>query len=292
MNQNFDIKDTEMPRLLDAELLEYIREDIPYFDLTTTLLGSDFEKAKLEIKTREEIVVACSEEAARIAELLGCKVEFFVPSSKRVKTGETIMIIEAKGETLHQAWKLTQVLLEYACGMATYANDMLLNAQKVNKHCEILVTRKSIPFAKKFAIRALLCGGILPHRLGLSESILVFSHHRALFKDSDAFKEGFKELRLRAVEKKVVVECESFNDAMEMLSLGADVIQMDKCDIQMLAELMEYKQKEFPNAKIIAAGGINKMNVGEFAKTGVDAIITSSPYQAKMADISVKWTKI
>lgn len=280
-----------MPLLLDAELLEYIREDIPYFDLTTALLGSDFANAKMQIRTREEIVVACSEEAARIAELLGCKVEFFVPSSKRVKAGETILSIEARGELLHQAWKLTQVLLEYACGMATYANDMLLNVQEVNKYCEILVTRKSIPFAKKFAIRALLCGGILPHRLGLSESILVFSHHRSLFKDSDAFKEGFKELRLRAVEKKVVVECEDFDDALEMMALGADVIQMDKCDIKTLKELVDYKQKEFPSAKIIAAGGINKMNVAEFAKTGVDAIITSSPYQAKMADISVKWVK-
>ncbi|MBU0632418.1 ModD protein [bacterium] len=277
--------------LLDSELLEYIREDMPYFDLTTTLLGSNFDSAKLEVKTREDIVAACSEEAARIAELLGCKVEFFIPSSNRVKAGETILSIEAKGEILHLAWKLTQVLLEYACGMATYANDMLQSAHAVNPHCEILVTRKSIPFAKKFAIRSLICGGVLPHRLGLSESILVFYHHRALFEDDASFKEAFKQLKIRAVEKKVVVECEDLEDAKEMLSLGADVIQMDKCDIFTLRTLVEYKNANFPMARILAAGGINKNNVAEFVKTGVEAIITSSPYQAKMADISVKWVK-
>ncbi|WP_345991148.1 ModD protein [Sulfurimonas sp. HSL-1716] len=281
-----------MSLLLDAELLEYIREDMPYFDLTTTMLGEDFDDAILEIRTREETVVACSEEAARIAELLGCEVEFFVPSSNRVKAQEAILRIKAKGEILHRAWKLTQVLLEYACGMATYANDMLLNVQKVNRHCEILVTRKSIPFAKKFAVRALLCGGVLPHRLGLSESILIFSHHRSLFKDTDAFKDAFKRLKPKAVEKKIVVECEDIQDAKEMLMLGADVIQMDKCALDIFSDLVGYRQTHFPDAKITAAGGINKDNAAEFAKTGVDAIITSSPYQAKMADLSAKWIKI
>ena len=281
-----------MSLLLDSELLEYIREDIPYFDLTTTLLGSNFDAAKLEIRTREEIVVACSEEAARIAEMVGCRVAFFMPSSQKVKAGATILSVEANGEVLHQAWKLVQVLLEYACGMATYANDMLNNAHAVNPDCEILVTRKSIPFAKRFAIRALLCGGVLPHRLGLSESILIFSQHRSLFRDKESFIEAFKGLKTRAVEKKVVVECEDIDDAKEMLSLGADVIQMDKCDIQTLAKLVGYRQKEYPAAKIIAAGGINRANVGEFAATGVDAIVTSSPYQAKMADLSAKWAQI
>ena len=280
-----------MSFLLDSELLEYIREDIPYFDLTTTLLGTKFETAKMQIKTREEVVVACSEEAARIAQLLGCEVESVISSKQRVQAGTTILSIKARGEVLHQAWKLTQVLLEYACAMATYANDMLRSAHKVNPHCEILVTRKSIPFAKKFAIRALLCGGVLPHRLGVSESILVFHEHRTLFENQAAFIKAFEALRHRAVEKKVVVESEDVEDAREMLILGADVIQMDKCDSKTLRELVVYKNMYFPNAKVLAAGGINKNNVEEFAKAGVDAIITSSPYQAKMADIGVTWVK-
>lgn len=281
-----------MSQILDTELLEYIREDLPYFDLTTTLLGSNFQTAKLEVFTREETVIACSEEAARIAELLGCKVNFFIPSSLRVEGNTTIISIQAKGEVLHQAWRAVQVLLEYACGMATYANDMFKNAQSVNPHCEILVTRKSIPFTKKFALRSLICGGILPHRLGLSESILVFSHHRALYNDKNSFLKAFKNLKLRAVEKKVVVECTNFDDAKEMLHLGADVIQLDKSTIEQITEIINYKNTTFPHAKVIAAGGINKNNVAEFAKTGVDAIVTSSPYLAKMSDLGTKWGKL
>lgn len=280
-----------MTQLQDHELLEYIREDLPYFDLTTTLLGSNFEHSRFEVVTRDETVVACSEEAARIAELLGCKVISFIPSSTKLKANESIITIEAKGEVLHQAWRPIQVLLEYACGMATYAHEMLHNAQSINPHCEILVTRKTVPFTKKFATRSIICGGILPHRLGLSESILIFSHHRALFANEQKFIEAFKKLKIRAVEKKVIVECESFEDAKQMLLLGADVLQLDKMDLQTIKEIVTYKQKEFPHAKIIAAGGINKNNVAEFAQTGVEAIVTSAPYLAKMSDLKTKWSK-
>lgn len=281
-----------MSEILDLELLDFIREDLPYFDLTTTLLGSDFKDSKLEVFTRDETVVACSEEAIRIAKLLGCEVISFIPSSTRVQSNESIITIKAKGELLHQAWRPIQVLLEYACGIATYANDMLKNAQNVNPHCEILVTRKTMPFSKKFAIRSIVCGGILPHRLGLSETVLVFSHHRALFDDENFFFEAFKELKIRAVEKKVVVECESFEDAAKMLKLGADVLQLDKMDLYTIEEVVDYKQNQFPHAKIIAAGGINKDNVAQFAQTGVDAIVTSAPYSAKMSDLGTKWSKI
>lgn len=278
--------------MLEHELLEYIREDLPYFDLTTTLLGADFEYSKLEIVTRGDTVVACSEEAAKIAQMLGAKVNFFLPSSIRVSKGTSIIEIEAKGELLHQAWRPIQVLLEYACGMATYSNDMLTNAREVNETCEILVTRKTMPFSKRFSIRAIVAGGILPHRLGLSETILVFSHHRSLYKDEESFINAFKELKKRAVEKKLVVECDDFKDAVNMLSLGADVVQLDKWGSEDLKKMVAYRDENFPHAGVIAAGGINKDNVAEYAKTGVDAVVTSAPYSAKMSDLGTQWGQV
>ncbi|WP_255327389.1 MULTISPECIES: hypothetical protein [unclassified Lebetimonas] len=37
----------------------------------------------------------------------------------------------------------------------------------------------------------------------------------------------------------------------------------------------------------ISAGGINTNNVEEYAKTGVDSIVTTAPYFAKGADVKV-----
>jgi molybdenum transport protein len=278
-----------MNRLSDPELWEYIRGDLPYFDLTTHLLSLPPKAATLRIVTRDDVVAACTEEAARIGELLGCEAEVIHASGMSAEAGSVLIELRGEHESLHQAWRLSQILLEYACGMATRARQMLQKVQEVNPHCELLVTRKTFPFAKRFVTRALLCGGAMPHRLGLSETVLVFDQHRALYPDTEAFAAALKVLKSRCVEKKLTVESESVDDAKWLLSLGADVIQMDKCTPEMLAELVAFKRERFRAASILAAGGINPSNIRDFAATGVDGVVTSSPYQAGMADLTAKW---
>ncbi len=281
-----------MNPLSDHELWEYIREDLPYFDLTTHLLAPQEQNAVLSIITRNRIVAACTEEAARIGELLGCEVRSKSASGTVVEKGGVLLGLQGDGQALHQAWRLCQILLEYACGMASYADAMVRSARAVNPDCEILVTRKSFPFTKRFSIRALLIGGILPHRLGLSESVLIFPNHRALYPDAAAFEAALPLIKKRCVEKKLVVESETLEDAKRMLDLGADVIQMDKSVPESLSALVAYKREYHPQAAIIAAGGINRDNVADYARTGVDAIVTSSPYQAGMTDLTSSWKRL
>jgi len=281
-----------MSRLSDTELWAYIREDLPYFDLTTHLLETAGRSAVLGIVTRERVVAACTEEAARIGELLGCEVRSRVASGVTVEPQGVLLELQGSVDTLHEAWRLCQILMEYACGMATYANAMRQNARSVNPDCEILVTRKSYPFAKRFVMRALLSGGVLPHRLGLSETVLVFGPHRALYATEADFETALGELKKRCVEKKLVIESESLEDARRMLELGADVIQLDKCTPETAAELVAYKESFYPRAAIIAAGGINSRNVVQYAQSGVDAIVTSSPYQAAAADLTSTWKSL
>ncbi|MCD4667269.1 MAG: molybdenum ABC transporter, partial [Sulfurimonas sp.] len=109
-----------MFNLNDNELLEYIKEDLAYFDLTTYLQDSSDKKAKIDIYTREDIIVSCSEEASRIVELLGCKVDLVIPSKQKVKAGEIILSFSGDYEKVHQAWRSSQVILEYSCKIATF----------------------------------------------------------------------------------------------------------------------------------------------------------------------------
>lgn len=275
-------------KLSDVELWEYIREDLPYLDLTTHLLEAHRQEAELILSVRGKVLTACIEEAARIGELLDCRVKESVFSGQWIDQG-ALLTLQGDSEALHEAWRLCQILLEYACGMATYAREMLDNVHAVNPECEIFVTRKSFPFAKRFCVRALLCAGVIPHRLGLSETVLVFEQHRKLFENETAFESAFKQLKIRCVEKKLVVECDSVKDALKMLALGADVIQMDKCSPDVLRDLVVRKNRQYPHATILAAGGIHKDNAAEFAGTGIEGIVTSRPYQAGMADIKATW---
>jgi molybdenum transport protein len=278
-----------MNHFSDQELWEYIREDIPYFDLTTHLLAPAPQKAILSITTRDAIVMACGDAAARMAELLGCEVKFKAESGSLLGKNGLLLEIEGDAKSLHKAWRVCQVFLEYACALATNAHQMLEQVRSVNPHCEVLVTRKSFPFAKRFCVSALMVGGVMPHRLGLSETILIFNHHRVMYENKEAFERALLELKKRCVEKKLVVESQTLEDAKRMLQLGADVLQLDKCNIEIIGEIVRYKNENFPHAKITAAGGVNMKNAAHFAETGVDAVVTSSLYKAGMSDLTSSW---
>ena len=269
-----------------SELETYIQDDIPYFDLTTSLQNYNNIKAQIEVYTREDIIVSCSEEAVKIAELLNCKVEFYEKSKTKIKKGSTILKYSGDYENIHKAWKLTQVFLEYSCKISTYAYEMKEKIEKTNTKCELLTTRKTFPFSKRFCIKAALCGGAMPHRLNLSETILFFEGHRILYKNNIVFYEDLKRIKTKIPEKKLIVESNNFEDSKNLMEIGVDVIQLDKIDFEELEKIISYKNENFPEVKILVAGGINLNNIEKYASYKIDGVVTSSVYNCGMADIS------
>ncbi|EFK96948.1 molybdenum utilization protein ModD [sediment metagenome] len=277
-----------MFKLNDNELLEYIKEDVPYFDLTTTLQDMPNKRAKLQIFTRENVIVACSEEAARVAQLIGCEINFVLPSKAVAKQGDILLEFSGDYENVQSAWRSAQLILEYSCKIATYAHEMKQKIANINPHCELLVTRKHFPFAKRFCIKSIMCGGAMPHRLGLSETVLLFEHHRKVYDNNETFYKALKEIKTKALEKKIVVEPRDFDDAIKLMENGADVLQMDKTSLEVIKEVVSFKNKHYPHVKILGAGGISKENVKEFVDAGVDGVVTSQIYFCGMADMGSK----
>ena len=269
-----------------SELEKYIQDDLPYFDLTTSLQNCNDTKAQIEVFTREDIIVSCSEEAAKIAELLNCKVEFFVKSKTKIEAGATILKFSGLYEDIHKAWRLTQILLEYSCKISTYSYEMNQKIKNVNQHCELLTTRKTFPFSKRFCIKAAFCGGAMPHRLNLSETVLFFEGHRIVYKNNEEFYEDLKRIKTKIPEKKLNVESESLEDSISLMKIGVDVIQLDKIDFEELEKIITYKNENYPSVKILVAGGINLTNIEKYASYKIDGVVTSSVYNCGMANIS------
>ena len=216
-----------MIKLSDAEILAYIGEDLPYFDLTTSLQGIR-KNAVLTILPREDVTVSCADVAARIAQLLDCEAQICVPNSAVAVAKEPIVKISGSYDNVHKAWKLAQICLEYACKIATYASAMNEAAKSVNPKCEILATRKSFPFAKKFCLKAVLEGGCGIHRLNLSDSVLFFKNHIKAYDSYEEFLAQIPTFKAKSPERKIAVECENLNDCEALLRAGADVVQCDK----------------------------------------------------------------
>jgi len=271
--------------------MDLLFEDIGYFDLTTIGLGIGDKKGLMTFAPKDEIVLSGVDEVRNILNQLDIKHTFFKKNGDRVEAGEVILECKADAAKLHKAWKISQNIFEYMSGIATCTNNLVKNAREINPNISVSTTRKNFPGVKEMMLKAVMSGGGAPHRLGLYDSILVFNQHLAFFSDREELERNFKKLKSDFIERKVAVEVDSLESARYFASLGADILQCEKMDYETLGQCVLLK-KEFPHLLVSATGGIHKDNIAEFAKCGVDFIVTSSPYHAKPLDIKVKMKKI
>lgn len=279
-------------RFLNARIDAFIEEDVPYIDLTCEVLGVHNQPGEMEYFTRESCVLAGTDIARRIMRNFDCEVLTFSEDGQLVSAGQTFFTVRGAAADLHAAWKVCLNVFDHLSAVATKTRSMVDAVHAVNPECEVLTTRKSMPGAKDLLTCAVMAGGAFPHRLGLSETVLVFEQHLAFFGGFNRFVEELPRIKARCVEKKLFVEA----DAQRALALarasldghGVDGIQLDKVPVSELAELVRRIRDIDPRITIIAAGGINPQNAGAYAACGVDGLATTAPFTAKPVDMSVR----
>ncbi|HZK57298.1 MAG TPA: ModD protein [Clostridia bacterium] len=272
----------------DHDISEFIREDVPYIDLTTKLLEIEDQPGKMTFATREDTVLSGVEEVLEIFKKLDIKCNSFLPSGTFLEKDKVFIEAEGTAKGLHMAWRVSLSILEYFSGIATRTKVMVDKAKKVNPDIDIVTTRKVFPGTKKLSIKSIIAGGAWPHRLGLSETILIFQQHINFLGGYGELAKIIPEIKTVAFEKKVTVEVENMEDAILMTEAGVDTLQTDKLSVEDLTEVVEKVKSINPDICITAAGGINVNNVEAYAATGVDGIATTALYFGKPSDISVK----
>lgn len=279
-------------RFSNARIDAFIEEDVPYIDLTCEVLDIRNQPGEMEYFTRESCVLAGTDIARRIMRNLGCEVLASSEDGQLVSAGQTFFTVRGAAADLHAAWKVCLNVFDHLSAVATKTRSMVDAVHVVNPECEVLTTRKSMPGAKDLLTCAVMAGGAFPHRLGLSETVLVFEQHLAFFGGFNRFVEEMPRIKARCVEKKLFVEA----DAQRALALarassdghGVDGIQLDKVPVSELTELVRRIREIDPRITIIAAGGINPQNAGAYAACGVDGLATTAPFTAKPVDMSVR----
>ncbi len=278
-----------MPVFLSDGLLDrLIEEDIPYGDLTTEILGIGNKKGKILFSTREPTVICCTEEAGRIFQKLGASIKHIIPSGEYLPAGVDFLEVDGTAKALHAGWRVSLTLLEHISGIATRTRRIVDIATEVNPAVSIETTRKSFPGGKKLTIKAVLCGGAHPHRLGLSESVLIFKHHQVFSNSLKGFWSTIDQVRGKLPGKKLTIEVENESEAITAAKAGVDIIQIDKMPSPDLKEVIKKVRTVNPTVKIAAAGGITETNAADYAATGADILVLSSVYAGKPSDIGVR----
>jgi molybdenum transport protein len=273
-----------------AELERLLEDDVPYGDLTTEALGIGAAKGVMHFAARAPMVLALAEDAAALIELAGGEVELFAASGAALVQGAPILEARGPASALLRSWKVAQTLIEIWSGVASEARGIVDAARAVAPHIPVACTRKNVPGTKQFAVAAVKAGGAVMHRLGLSETVLVFPEHRAFLGERALF-EMVERLRQAAPEKKLVIEVTTIEAAVAAAVAGFDVIQAEKfspAEISALVKRMTSMAYARARPTVAAAGGVNAANAAAYVEAGADVLVTSSPYLARPKDVQVR----
>lgn len=271
----------------DAEIDQLISEDLPYFDLTSHSIKMGSKIAQISFTTRHDTLICGTEEAVKIFEKFKINPTLISISGEIIPKGVKFLEGEGLANDVHLIWRTVTNLMEYASGIATRMNNLIEKAQEVNRDISIVTTRKSIPFTKKIAVKAIHIGGGTIHRLGLSDTILIFDNHIKFLGGIGNLILNLPEIKHRSAGRNISVEVKNVSDALTLAKTNINILQLDKFSAKEIKELIPQIRKENPMLKIAAAGSIDINNVQEYATTGVDILVTSSPYYGKPADFQV-----
>ncbi|WP_338333170.1 ModD protein [Acetobacter sp. LMG 32666] len=266
-----------------------LAEDAPCGDLTTHSLGLCGQGARISFTARMPQVVACSEVAAALFRHVGGRVCFSAPAGQWAAAGESILQVEGPAEALFLAWKQAQTLMEWAGGIASDAHAVVQAARRVRPDVAVACTRKAPPGMRGLAMRAIMAGGAVMHRTGLSETVLVFPEHR-MFLPAGGYA-AVARLKQDLPERKIVVEVTSIDEALSFLEAKPDILQLEKFPLQDVAALKSRLDGLEPHEHtplLAVAGSVNPDNAADYVQAGAHILVTSYPYFAKPRDIQVR----
>ncbi|MDR0648021.1 MAG: ModD protein [Synergistaceae bacterium] len=275
----------------DSYLENLLEEDLHMMDATTDALGIEDLPGAVECIAKRECVAAGIEEASRVFEIAGVKTVVKSRDGERVHEGAALLEAYGTAGRLHAAYKVAQCILEYASGIATRTAVLVERARSAFSDIEVCVTRKHFPGTKRISLKAAIAGGARVHRLGLSDSILVFDQHRE-FLGSRGLIPMISNMKKIYPEKKIAVEADTPEEALSYAKAGVDIVQCERFSPEDLQIVARDAKKIARGITISAAGGINADNAEIFAATGADILVTSWPYFGKPEDIKMKFSRV
>ncbi|MGB9805978.1 MAG: carboxylating nicotinate-nucleotide diphosphorylase [Thermoproteota archaeon] len=270
------------------KFFDYINEDIPFFDVTSELIGEEV-RCKAAIVAKQNFVLAGLEECIQFLSVVGVNVKQLKKDGEDVKEGEKIAILEGNARDILSIERLILNIISHASGIATATNNLVKLCRKVNPKVRVAATRKTLPGLRYLEKKAVKLGGGDTHRMSLSDMILIKDNHVRII---GGIREAIKQAKEKASSfVKVEIEVSNLEEAIEAAKGGADIIMLDNFTVEEIKEtvnkLRELKLRE--KVLIEVSGRINEENILDYAACDVDIISSGAiTHSAKAVDVSLE----
>lgn len=255
---------------MDKIVRYMLEEDEGFGDVTSNALIDRDDVSVGQIFSKEDGILAGIDIAREIFESRDMTVIFNLNDGTEISKGDLLIHVVGNTRDILLLERTVLNLLMRMSGVATAANHYV----NLVKDYDVIVagTRKTAPAIAKFDKYALAVGGADTHRFSLDDMVLIKDNHiMAVGTPLDALKKAQNNV---SFSKKIEIEVETLEDAIQCVENRADIVMLDNMDPSEVKEVLNQLNKLGirNNSLIEVSGGINHETICEFAEAGVDII--------------------
>jgi nicotinate-nucleotide pyrophosphorylase (carboxylating) len=267
------------------EIVECVRralaEDIGAGDVTSQACVAEDAQARGRFLARESQVVAGVELLPLIYRLQGGVAELRLEkqSGACATAGDVLAAVTGRARTLLECERVALNFLQRLGGIATLAKRFV--DAVAGTGCRILDTRKTTPGLRRLEKMAAAAGGVVNHRMGLFDAILIKNNHIAA---AGGVRPALE--RAGASNLPIEIEVRTGKELEEALAAGATHLLLDNMTP---AEAAERIRHIAGRATVELSGGITLENVRAYAETGANFVSSGAiTHSAPAVDISFR----
>lgn len=255
---------------MDKIVRYMLEEDEGFGDVTSNALIDKDDVSVGQIFSKEDGILAGIDIAREIFESRDITVIFNLNDGTEISKGDLLIHVVGNTRDILLLERTVLNLLMRMSGVATAANHYV----NLVKDYDVIVagTRKTAPAIAKFDKYALAVGGADTHRFSLDDMVLIKDNHiMAVGTPLEALKKAQNNV---SFSKKIEIEVETLEDAIQCVENKADIVMLDNMDPSEVKEVLNQLNKLGirNNSLIEVSGGINHETICEFAEAGVDII--------------------
>ena len=250
-------------------LLQFIEEDAPSGDVTSAAIIPDITCSAI-IRAEQVGIIAGLEEASTLFSHFGVSVKHLAKDGDAVGQNDSLLLLNGDAKKILLVERTALNIIGRMSGIATQVRKMADIVSAVNPCCRIAATRKTCPGFRILDKKAVQIGGGDPHRLNLSDGILIKDNHLALIPLVTAIRAAKKV----SAYKKVEVEVETSDDALSASRAGADIIMLDNMSPGQITRTIRVLKSEGLRDHVIVelSGSIDESSLPRYAVLEVDVI--------------------
>jgi nicotinate-nucleotide pyrophosphorylase (carboxylating) len=250
-------------------LLRFIEDDAPSGDVTSAAVIPHISRNAV-IRAEQAGIIAGLQEVSILFSHFGVSVKHLAKDGDVICQDDILLSLSGDAKKILLVERTALNIIGRMSSIATQTRKMADIVSSVNPHCRIAATRKTCPGFQIFDKKAVQVGGGDPHRLNLSDGILIKDNHLALVSISSAIQA----LKKVSSYKKIEVEVETSDDALIAANAGADIIMLDNMNPDQITQTIALLKREGLRDRIFIelSGGITESSLKTYAALDVDMI--------------------